>query len=138
MHPFRRRALRFLGFEAQFHMDAPDHQHSLVIFDFANGIGHQAAAGRRNLTRLQRAPEGSGQSAGGAGNDVVQGCGVRLGNFRRHPVVRRHGAMHAENRRLPFRRQEGPPQGPFDAFDAHFGAVCDGRHAGAGRWVGHG
>ena len=36
------------------------------------------------------------------------------------------------------RGQEGPPQGPFDAFDAHFGAVCDGRHAGAGRWVGHG
>src|SRR5947209_2627826 len=56
MHPFGGRAVPFFGLQMQLHVDAADHEHSVVLFDFAYRIGNQAPAIRGNFTRLQRAP----------------------------------------------------------------------------------
>ncbi len=57
------------------------------------------------MTRLQRASEGSGESAGGCRDDVIQGGGMRLQDGRRDLVVLRHRAMYAEYYRLLFGRK---------------------------------
>jgi hypothetical protein len=59
-------------------MNAADHQNILVQFDFPDGLGFQPFLGSVDLTRLQRASEGSGQSTGGCGHYVVQRRGVRF------------------------------------------------------------
>ena len=53
------------------HMNTADHEHVLLEFDLAHSFADQASSRRANLTRLQRASEGSGESARRRGNNVV-------------------------------------------------------------------
>jgi len=76
-------ALRcFLTVRRQFQpvldVDTANDEHIILFFDFARGLGHQPAFASRNVTRLQRATKGARQSAGGRGNDVVEGCRMWL------------------------------------------------------------
>jgi Sigma-70 region 2 len=59
-------------------VDAPDHQHLGVQLDLADRVCLETTVSGRDAARLQRAPEGPGQSPGGRGHQVVQGGGVRL------------------------------------------------------------
>ena len=52
-------------------MDTADHEHVLLEFDLARSFADQASSRRANLTRLQRAFEGSGESARRRGNNLV-------------------------------------------------------------------
>jgi hypothetical protein len=80
------------------------------------------------LTRFQRASEGSRQSTRRGGDNVIQGSGVRLQNRRRHFVVFRYGAMHAEYYRPLFGRKIRPAYGALYALNAHIGPVNHLRH----------
>ena len=77
-------------------MDSLDHQHTFFFFNFANGVAGQPVDGCGNLTRLQRAPEGAGQSTGSRGDDIVQrGC-VGWKSVGWHFVMCSDGAMDSE------------------------------------------
>ena len=52
-----------------------------VASDVAGHLGCQPAITRIDSTRLQRAPEGSNQSAAGRGDDIVES-----GSVRRHEI----------------------------------------------------
>jgi hypothetical protein len=73
--------------QAQYHVDAADNQHPVLCFHFASCIRSQLSGGRIDLTRLQRAPKGSSQSASRCSNDVVERRCMGFDEFPRHFVV---------------------------------------------------
>jgi hypothetical protein len=90
-------------------VDAFDHQDAVLELDFAGGLALESAFASRDVTRLQRASEGAGQSAGGGGDDVVErGRTFRLTSCR-HTVVLGDGGVDAEDNRLTLRGQVGAP-----------------------------
>jgi hypothetical protein len=69
---------------------AADNQHPILCFDFTGCFCSQLSRRRIDLTRLQRAPKGSSQSAGRCSHDVIErGC-MWFDAFRRHFVVLGH------------------------------------------------
>ena len=123
VHALRGRPVLFVRLQFQLYVDALDDEHAVLFFDFACGFSGQPVDGCGNLTRLQRASKGAGQSTGGRGDDVVESGGVGWGGFRRYFVVFGDGAVDSENHRLRFGRQVGAAQGAFFALDAHFRAI---------------
>jgi hypothetical protein len=97
VHTFNRR-LRLDGRSQMIdNVDTLDHQDLVVFFDLACDLSRQPATACINLACLQRAPEGSGQSTGGGGDDVIDGGGVRLGyRFRVYSVVPGDSSVHPE------------------------------------------
>ncbi len=95
-------------------VDAPDHEHVPVLLDLTDGLRRQVALAGRYPARLQRAPEGPGQSAGGRRDEVVEGRGVRLVDLRVDAVVRRDLGVDAEGGSIPTRLAgtERAPQRP--------------------------
>ena len=81
-------------------MDSLDHQNAVFLLDFPGRVSNQLVYGCRNLTRLQRASKGSGQSTGGGRHDVIESGGVRRKSIRRDFVVLGDGAVNAENYRV--------------------------------------
>ena len=71
MHARRGLPIPFLGFQSHPHMDTADHEHVLLKFDLPHSFADQASSRRANLTRLQRASEGPGESTRRRGNNVV-------------------------------------------------------------------
>jgi hypothetical protein len=57
-------------------VNAADHQDAAFEFDIADGFRFEPAFRGRDLTRFQRASEGTGESTGGSSDDVVEGGGV--------------------------------------------------------------
>ena len=55
--------------------DGRDFQHAFHIFDIALNPGNQVLS-RGDSPRIQRGPQGSGQSPGNAGDHVIEGCRV--------------------------------------------------------------
>ena len=83
------------------HMNPADDKYSLVPLHFARYISYQPAVAGINVTRLQRASEGSDHSTGRCGDGIVQRGRVRLFNQGWiNFVVLRNGAMDAERHRL--------------------------------------
>ena len=104
MYAFGRLPLPFLRLEPQLDMDALDDQHLPLELDLSGRFARQEALTCINLTRLQRASEGPGQSTGGRRYDVVEGRGMLLELAGRELVVLGNGAMDAEYDRLLFGR----------------------------------
>jgi len=105
--------------EPQPDMDPPDHQNSLIRFDFAFRFRAEPPIRGGNLTRLQRASKGAAQSTRGAGDDVVErGCTRRV-SIRRHPVVLGDGAVDPEGHRLRLGREKRVAHWPAEAFNPH-------------------
>ena len=71
MHAGRGLPIHVRRFQSHQHMDTADHEHVLLEFDLAHSFADQASSRRANLTRLQRASKGSGESARRRGNNVV-------------------------------------------------------------------
>jgi hypothetical protein len=82
--------------QAQHHVNPPDDQHSILYFHFARRIRRQLPGRCIDLTRLQRAPEGPGESTRRGRDNVVQRGRMGLKDVRRHFVVLGHCAMHSE------------------------------------------
>ena len=71
MHALRGLPILLPGFQSHPYMDTADDQHVLLEFDLSQSFTDQQSSRRANLTRLQRASEGSGESARRRGNNVV-------------------------------------------------------------------
>ncbi len=95
--------------ESVANVDAFDHQHAVLEFDLAGRVALESAFASRDVTRLQRASEGAGQSAGGGGDDVVERR--RTFRFRScwHTVVLGDGGVDAKDNRLILRGQVSAP-----------------------------
>jgi hypothetical protein len=106
VHPLHRLALRFRRLQRVRHMNAAQDEHALLELHLAHRLGGQPAIARIDLARLQRAPEGAGQSATGSRHDVVDGRRMRLGDGG-HSVMGGDCAVRTELHRLGFRRQIG-------------------------------
>ena len=130
MNPGGRFPLGFGCSELQPHMNPPDHQDVVLQLDFTDGFRDETIVRCRNLARLQRASKGAGESAGGGGDNVVQGGRVFLERSGRQLVMRGHGAVRAEDHRFAFGGQVRPANGPLDPFESDFGAVHHFSHGG--------
>jgi hypothetical protein len=47
-------------------------ENTVLVFDLARGLADQSSVARIDVTRLQRAPEGAGESAGRGGDEIVE------------------------------------------------------------------
>ena len=92
--------MRFFRLQLQPDVNPPDDQHVILEFHFTRGFGNQPPPRGIDLTRLQRASKGSGQSTSCGCNYVIQRSGMRLRNRWRNLVVLGDCAMHAEDDRL--------------------------------------
>ena len=129
VYAFGRLPLPFLRLEPQLDMDATDHQNAVFFFDFAYGFADQPVYRRGDLTRLQRASKGSGESTGGGGDDVIERGGVRRKGFGRHFVVLGDGAVNAKDHRRRFRGQVCASHRASFALDADFRAIDNVSHS---------
>ena len=73
-----------------------DHKNLVLELDLARYLGGQPAAGCIYLARLQRAPEGSGQSAAGRRDHIVERRRVGREVLGVDAVVIGDRRMHAE------------------------------------------
>jgi hypothetical protein len=107
-------------------MNAANDEDIVLQFDVTHSFGYEPLIGCIDFTRLQRAPEGSGKSTGGGGDNIIQSGGVRFQDLGRNLIMLGHRAMHAENDRLGFSGEPGSANRSFDAFDSNFGTIDDG------------
>ena len=99
-------------------VNAPDDQNTVFSLDLACNFCRQFPMACVNLARLQRAPEGTGQSTGRPRYDVIYGSRVRLGDFRTHSVMLCNGPMYSELNRCGLGRQVGEAQWAGASLDA--------------------
>ena len=71
------------------------------------------------MTRLQRAPEGSGESTRGRSHNVIERGRMWFQDFRRHFVVLSYCAVYSEQNGLWLRWQPSAPQRAFHSLDPH-------------------
>ena len=121
--------VRLIGLEFELGVNAPDDQDATFDFNFAHALGNQALVRSRDLTRLQRASKGAGESAGGGRNDVVQCRRVRFQHVWRDLVVFGNRAVYSKNHWLRFGRQIRPAHRPFHTLDSDLGTVHDVGHS---------
>jgi hypothetical protein len=98
-HPLDRGPLWLVGGQPVGDVDAPDDQHLAVQLDLADRVCLETTVSGGDAARLQRAPEGPGQSPGGRGDQVVQGGRVRLGLLGTGAVMLGHRAVDPEGDR---------------------------------------
>jgi hypothetical protein len=116
-------ALRYLPLLRQqaqmvYHVNAPYHQHALLLLDLANYIGRQPALSCRNPARLQRAAQGTGESTSRRGDQIVDGGRNGLVDVRTHAVVLRNLRVEPKEYRFLCGRQIGPAQRAHHALNA--------------------
>ena len=80
--------------------DPLDHEHLVALEDLADGFYLVLLRVDLDLTRLQRAGKGAGQSAAGGGHDIVERRGVRREVLGLDPVVLGDLGVDAEHDRL--------------------------------------
>lgn len=105
--------------------NAADDENVSIEFDFPNRFRAEPSIRCVNLTRFQRAPEGSGESPGGCRDDVIKRRGMRRVSVRRNLVMLGNFGVYAENDRLCFRRQEGQTHWPPLALNANPRSIND-------------
>jgi hypothetical protein len=128
MHSLCGFPVRRIGLELELGVNAPNDQDAVFDFDFTHCIGRKTVVRSGDLTRLQRASEGAGESTGGGGYDVVQGSSARLNRTGRHFIMFGDGAVHSENDRLGFRGEISPPDRPLHTLDSNLRPVHDVGH----------
>jgi hypothetical protein len=107
-------------------VNATDHENVVVGFlDLTDGLAREAVAIGPDLARLQRAPEGSRQSAGGGRDDVIERGRARLEGAGRDLVVLRYSSVDAEDDRFRLARQVRPAHGSLHPLDPDLGAIHD-------------
>lgn len=114
--------------EPQVDTNPLDDENTVFLLDVAFGGGEQPFAGCRNLTRLQRASKGSGESTRGGSDDVVEGGGVGREEIGGHFVVLGNRSMHSEEDGIGFGGEPCPAHGALYALDCDFAGVGNIRH----------
>jgi len=109
-------------------MDATDHQNSVLFLDFADSFADKPARRRGDLTRLQRASKGAGESTSGSGDNVIESGRMRRKGVSGHFVVLGDGAVHAKDHRRRLGGQVCAAHGAYFALDADFGAIDNVSH----------
>ena len=117
-----------LGFQFEGRVNAADDEDVILGFNFTDGLRDQTGIRCINLTRLQRASEGAGESTSGGGDDVVERGGVRIKDVRRDLVMFGDRAMHAEQHGRGLGGQPGPTERALEALDLDVRAVNDVGH----------
>lgn len=107
------------------HVDPLDHEDSVLGLDLADRLGDESSLSCADLARLQRAPEGAGQSAGRSGHDVVERRRVLGFAAARNAVMIGDLVVDPERDRLALARYERTTQRAAHAFDPHPRAVTD-------------
>ena len=116
--------------EREVDVDSFDHQHVVLGLDLADRLCGQSSFSGGDVTRLQRASERAGQSAGGGSDHVVERGRMCRFAAVRDAVVVRDLVMNTEQDRLILGREERASQWAPHAFDSHPGVVADlARHA---------
>ena len=96
MNAFYGRTIFIVSDEVINHMNATNYEDVTFCLNFTSNLSRQTFVARIDLTRLQRAPEGAGQSTGSRGDDIVQrGC-VGWKSVGWHFVMCSDGAMDSE------------------------------------------
>ena len=122
--------------QAQDYVNAPDDQHSILGLHFTRRIRRQLPRRGINLTRLQRASKGPGESARRCRDDVVQRGRMGFEDIGRHFVVLRHRTVYSEENGGLLRGQPGAPKRSLYALDPHtrhVGYIFHGDHDNARR-----
>ena len=107
------------------HRDPADDEDVSVQFYFAHRFRGQFAIRGINLTRFQRAPEGSSQSACSSGDYVIERRGVWRVGVRRDLVMFSNLGVHPEGNRDLFNRKVSQPHGTALTLDANVRRVDD-------------
>ncbi len=110
--------------------DALDHEHTVAVEDLALGCGLELVSVDLDLTRLQRAGEGVGQSAAGGGHHVVEGGGRRREVVGRDAVVVGDLGVNAEGDRFLPGGEVREALRAAEEFDFDAGAIDRVGHAG--------
>jgi hypothetical protein len=98
-------------------VDSLDHQYAVLDLDLAERLAREPPFSRHHVARLQRAPEGPGQSAPGGGNDEVE-CGRALDVAAAHDaIVVGHLIVDAKLDRFVTGREVRTSQRPADPLD---------------------
>jgi hypothetical protein len=100
-------------------MDPLDHEYAIVRLDLAGRITDQSSFAGLDLTRLQRASEGAGQSAGRCSDYVIEGRRVLSLAAAFNAVMVGDLVVDAEEDRLRLGRDGRPPKRPENTLDPH-------------------
>jgi hypothetical protein len=108
--------------------DPLDHQYAVLCLDFAERLDVVLIGINIDLTRLQRAGKGAGQSACGGSDNVVQRRRVGRVLIGAYAVVLGDFGMHAEHHGLRLGWEVGEPLRPAEPLDLHARYVRDTSH----------
>jgi hypothetical protein len=100
-------------------VDPLDDQDPVLLLDVASRLDVVHLGIDFDLTRLQRAGKGAGQSAAGGRHHVVERGRVGWVLRRRDPIVLGHLVVHAERHRLGFGGKVGKSLRTAEPFDSH-------------------
>ena len=100
VNPFNRLPLVRRRSELIAYVNASDHKHVSLELNFSDCFRTKPVIAGVDLARLQRASECPGESTGGRGNDIIQGCGMRWISIRGNLVMLSDLGMNAEDDRL--------------------------------------
>ncbi len=118
----RFRALPRGDLDVVFDPDTGDGDRAVDLLDVALDLGGQLVRMTRNLARLQRASQGSGQSTAGGRDHVVERGRQRLRGLG--PVEVGDGAVHAELHGLVVERLDiSVTQWTLEFLDSDVGAI---------------
>jgi hypothetical protein len=109
-------------------MNSSDDEDAILRLHLSADFADEPTLARRNLARLQRAPEGSGQSATGGSHHIVDRRCMGLGDGQGDAVVLGDRPMRAECDRSRFGWQIGQSNGAAHAFDAYARDISNRSH----------
>jgi hypothetical protein len=121
MHSLDRLPMLLIGLQLVCDMDATDHQDTIVLSDLSTYISAEVAFSSTDPARLQRASEGSGQSAAGRRHDIVERRSdftVGIGT-----IVLLDRSVNAELDRAIVGREIGASERACDPVDPDVGRV---------------
>ncbi len=119
MHPLGLFPSLFGDREPVAHVDALDDQDVVLGLDLADRLHVVAVGIDFDLTRLQRAGEGAGQSAPGSGDHVVERCGVWRILLGANAIVLGDLRVHTEHDRSLLSGQVREPLRTAESLDPH-------------------
>jgi hypothetical protein len=109
-------------------MNALYYQHIAIFLNFAFALRSQKTFTCWNLTRLQRAAKGAGQSTRRRRNDVIQCRGVRLVDIGVHAIMLGHLRMNPKPDWLTLHGQVRATARPFHPFNADIRCINNVAH----------
>lgn len=105
VYPFGRLSLGFVKPQMVLDMDSPNDQHVPILLDLSPGLGNKLPLAGRYPARFQRAPKGSGQSAGGRSHQVIERRGLWFVDRGIHAVMFGNLGVYAKENRILLGRQ---------------------------------